>query len=372
MFAIIFWLILLAYSGINFYIGNRLLRWLRLLAPSLHGAAFWIPYSVLAVLFIIVRMLPASAATPVVDRIGNWWLGIFVYGFLLVMLLDIFRLFGRLMKTYPAGTHIQIATGGVVLAALLGIMIYGRINARNIKITDYSVTLKGGGDSLNIVMFADMHLGYTNGLESVKDTVEKVNAQKPDIVCIVGDVFDGNYDAVSNIDKVIAEFRKIDSKYGVYAVMGNHDAGKTYSKMAEFFGKANIKLLEDEALLIDGRFTVAGMRDGSPIGHGGESRTDIANVISTADSDKPIILLNHKPSDIPEAEKAGVDLMLSGHTHGGQVFPANFITNAIFEEDCGHLVKNGFQAIVTSGVGTWGPPIRIGSRSEIVSIRVDF
>src|SRR5690606_31064942 len=126
---------------------------------------------------------------------------------------------------------------------------------------------------------------------------------------------------------------------------------------------SGIRVLYDEAITVDGRFTLVGRRDYSDAG-----RLPLEEVMRGADRRKPIILLDHQPYELDVAERAGVDLMLSGHTHRGQVFPGSLITDRIYENDYGLLRRGTFHSIVTQGYGFWGPPIRLGTRSEIVLI----
>jgi hypothetical protein len=167
-------------------------------------------------------------------------------------------------------------------------------------------------------------------------------------------------------------FKSIEATYGVYACLGNHDGGRTFNQMANFLEASNIRLLNDEYVIIDERLALFGRIDSSPIGGFGElKRRDISDIISSVGATLPVIVLDHSPSNIKEYGKE-VDLILSGHTHGGQVFPANinFLRNAMFGVGYGHYQRDAYspQIIVTSGISTWGPPMRLGTLNEIVSI----
>lgn len=178
---------------------------------------------------------------------------------------------------------------------------------------------------------------------------------------------------LSNPSKGIELLSTIQSTYGVYACLGNHDAGRSYDQIVNFIDKSNIKLLNDEHVVIDNQFVVVGRRDSSPIGNQGNPRAITSEVMSDIDTNMPVIVMDHQPTNRIEYAD-DVDLILSGHTHQGQVFPANLITNAMFTVDYGHYQKNpnSPHVIVTSGAGTWGPPLRIGTNSEIALIKVDF
>ena len=211
----------------------------------------------------------------------------------------------------------------------------------------------------------DSHMGDIIGYKEIEEILQKINNLKPDVILIAGDIFDGDYYAVEDIEKIENEFKTLKSKYGIYAVLGNHDAGDSYDKSVEFFNSANIKLLQDEFIEVEEEFIVAGRKDFSSIRRQGNERKDVKSLLENVDTDKPIIMLDHQPSAINEEADNNVDLLLCGHTHKGQLFPGNLITNNIFLDDYGYLKVQNTNVIVSSGVGTWGPRMRIGSKSEI-------
>ena len=142
--------------------------------------------------------------------------------------------------------------------------------------------------------------------------------------------------------------------------------------MITFLERSNIKLLNDEYEIIDERLVLLGRVDPSPIGGFDElKRKDVTEIIASLDANMPIVVMDHTPSNIEQYGEE-VDLVLAGHTHRGQIFPGNLITNAVFEVDYGHYQKDAASphVIVTSGVGTWGMPMRVGSNNEIVSINL--
>lgn len=175
--------------------------------------------------------------------------------------------------------------------------------------------------------------------------------------------------ALSDPLKLQALFGSIESEYGVYACLGNHDAGATYREMLAFLDGAGVQVLMDEAAVIDGRFVLAGRRDSFPIGNQGEPRKGLEGVPEAADL--PLIVLDHQPGNIGEYG-GDVDLILCGHTHRGQMFPFNLVTDAVFDVDYGYYRAGDAtpQVIVTSGAGTWGPPLRVGTDNEVVEINL--
>ena len=225
---------------------------------------------------------------------------------------------------------------------------------------------------MKIVLISDLHLGAVNSEKRLENIVKNINNLEPDIVCIAGDIFNDDYYALQNPEKAIGLLKSITATYGVYGSLGNHDSGKTFDEMINFLKQSHIKLLNDTYVIIDGRLALFGRVDPSPIGGFGElKRKEITESIASLDPKLPVVVMDHTPSNI-EQYGENVDLVLAGHTHKGQIFPGSLITNAVFVVDYGHYQKDTVSphVIVTSGVGTWGMPMRVGSNNEIVSINL--
>ena len=221
----------------------------------------------------------------------------------------------------------------------------------------------------------------------MNNMVEKINALSPDLVVIAGDIFDNEYDALDDPAKLAATLRTIQSTYGVYACYGNHDiqekilAGFTFHqdeakasdpRMDVFLADANIHLLQDEGVLIDDSFYLYGRADYERPGRGIQQRQSPAELTQDMDQSKPILVLDHEPRELQELANAGVDLDLCGHTHDGQMFPGNLTIHLFWENPCGYLQKGRMHNIVTSGLGVFGPNMRVGTKSEICCIDVRF
>ncbi|MGL4990975.1 MAG: metallophosphoesterase [Sarcina sp.] len=261
--------------------------------------------------------------------------------------------------------------GAIQIVILVLIFAYGRYNASKVKIRNYNIKLdkKSELDKLDVVLISDLHLGYFNDNKKFEKNIERINNLNADLVVISGDLFDQNFSALQHNEETKRIINSIKSKYGTYLSFGNHDSGPTYNAMKDFVLNTNVKLLEDGAISFDNKFIIAGRRDLSPVGFTGEIRDNKWNV--GLNKNLPLIVLEHQP--IYKEYHESTDLILSGHTHKGQIFPFNLATKFYFENHYGYLkLKNGIQTIVTSGLGTWGPPVRIGSNNEIVKIRVQF
>ena len=323
---------------------------------------------------------------------GNYFLGIFLYTLVIILLAD----FGRILLKYVFhASWIHSRTAFTVAGAICALLILllsacGIFHAKYIKTTSYDVIINKTipeRTSMKVVLLADTHFGYNVGVLHARELVRKINKQKPDLVCIAGDIFDNEYDAIRNPEKLEKTLRGIKSTYGVYACWGNHDlneeilAGFTFNgkeegyndpRMEEFLTDAGIHLLDDESVLIDNKFYIVGRRDASRCEKVEGSRATPAQLTESLDQGKPIIFIDHQPKELDKTAAAGVDLDLCGHTHDGQIFPGNLIIHLFWENSCGYLRKGTMHNIVTSGAGIWGPNMRVGTNSEICPITVHF
>lgn len=326
---------------------------------------------------------------------GNYFLGIFLYTLIIILLAD----FGRILLKYVFhASWIHSRTAFTVAGAICALLILllsacGIFHAKYIKTTSYDVIINKTipeRTSMKVVLLADTHFGYNAGVLHARELVRKINKQKPDLVCIAGDIFDNEYDAIRNPEKLEQTLRGIKSTYGVYACWGNHDlneeilAGFTFKhkdgdlsdikdpRMKKFLKDSNIHILEDESVLINDQFYVIGRKDASLTEKIHETRKAPAQLTEKLDRDKPIIMIDHQPKELQELADAGVDLDLCGHTHDGQTFPGNFTIKLMWENPCGLLIKDNMTNITTSGAGVWGPAMRIGTDSEICSINIQL
>ena len=326
---------------------------------------------------------------------GNYFLGIFLYTLVIILLAD----FGRILLKYVFhASWIHSRTAFTVAGAICALLILllsacGIFHAKYIKTTSYDVIINKTipeCTSMKVVLLADTHFGYNAGVLHARELVRKINKQKPDLVCIAGDIFDNEYDAVRDPEKLEKTLRGIKSTYGVYACWGNHDlneeilAGFTFKhkdgdlseikdpRMKKFLKDSNIHILEDESVLINDQFYVIGRKDASLTEKIHETRKAPTQLTEKLDRDKPIIIIDHQPKELQELADAGVDLDLCGHTHNGQTFPGNFTIKLMWENPCGLLSKDNMTNITTSGAGVWGPAMRIGTDSEICSINIQL
>ena len=370
---------LIVYSILNFYVGKRVVLLLTAVFPKINNHIFWILYIMCALCIFIGYAVPRFKFTKIAKIISGYYMSTFLYLLIIFIVLDIIRIIFGHTKFFEESIlnnpKASIIIGSIIFVLVAGIILYGNYNAKNIQIVNYDVNISrisNNHKELNVAMISDIHIGDIIGYREIEEISQKINGLKPDIVLISGDVFDGDYYAVEDIEKIEDAFKNLNSKYGTYAVLGNHDSGSSYDKMVEFFKQADIKLLQDEFLEIDDEFTVVGRKDISPIGEQGIKREDINAVLEDVNTNKPIIMLDHQPSKINEEAEKNIDMILCGHTHKGQLFPGNLITKNLFLIDYGYLKVKNTNIIVSSGVGTWGPRMRIGSKAEIVNIKLNY
>lgn len=393
----IFLFLLPFYLGVSSYMMFRFFYWMKHCNHRFNWLRFKVPFAVvylfMALSPVIAFLLPKSAVAIVIRRISTYWIGIMLYSLLYVVLFDLLRLIAKhtkLKNTLLFSRGSVISIGSVVLACAVATCLYGIFNARNIKVNEYSVTVNkscGSDKHLKAVLVADLHMGYAIGVDHITNMVEKINQQDADIVIIAGDIFDNSYDGMDDPEGIKAQLRSIKSKYGVYAVYGNHDIdekilmGFTFDwggkqlhseKMTNFMKECNIKLINDESVLINDEFYLVGRRDTDKPGTEDGTRAEISELTKDLDKTKPIFVLSHEPDELQKTADAGADIDFSGHTHDGQLFPGNLTIGLFWENPCGMIKKDNMYSIVTSGVGVYGTFMRVGTDAEICSVDIDF
>ncbi|MBH5320134.1 metallophosphoesterase [Paenibacillus sp. GSMTC-2017] len=365
MFIAIGLIFLVIYALIVFYIGWSGWSWMKSSVSRRFRLVYIISLVFLASSFILARVFEGSF---ILNWIGSYWLAIFS---LLVLILPVVHLIVWLTKlTSLPRHHVQRWSGIITLTALVCLIGFGSFNAYSPYVKSYDIHIDKKGPvtgKLKIVMASDMHFGYLSGKDHAIRMVEEINALKPDIVLFPGDIIDDDIVPYVNqgIGKVLAQIK---APYGVYASLGNHDRFKGEMKdLIALLEESNMQVLYDETIDVGGWLTLIGRKDYSD-----KTRAELAQLTANLNQSNPIMLLDHQPHGFDIAEKLGIDLVVSGHTHRGQIAPANLITSRIFENDWGYLRKGQLHTIVSSGFGFWGPPIRIGSQAEIVLINATF
>jgi len=245
---------------------------------------------------------------------------------------------------------------------LIGLSVY---NAYMPRVVHYSVQLdKPLEQPLRIGVASDLHLGKLFGAAQLDKLADVFQQQKVDLIFLPGDIMDDNTN-VYVAENMQPHFAKLKAPLGVYATLGNHDFFGNQQAIATEIQKAGIQVLWDQAVEINRKFTIIGRNDDLV-----QTRPTTAQLLMAVNSELPVFLLDHRPTQIEQHSQLPVDLQVSGHTHNGQVFPANLITQMMYRLAYGYEKIGQGHYIVTSGYGFWGIPMRLGSQSEIVIIDV--
>lgn len=373
--ATFFIIFLSLYSALNYYIGLR--GW-----QALEGAAYLRPvylalflFSALSYIFskVVQRYLP-TIIYETIEIIGSFWFAFMMYFFLAVLLLDILRLVNWGFKIIPVFNNylsVKLIVLGIVTVIVIIIVIGGHINARMIKVNTLDVEIPARNSTLkelNAVLISDIHLSTINRDDFAEDIVQKINALHPDIVFVAGDLVDDKAGVLR--DREIGfSFKNLKAPMGIYGITGNHEYINGVDSSVNYMKELNVIPLRDTSITVNNGFVLIGREDRSK---GLRRRKSLKDLVENSEKNLPIILMDHTPFQLEEAMESGVDLQLSGHTHHGQLFPLNLITDKIYEISRGYKKKGNTNYYVSSGVGTWGPPVRTGSRSEIVNIKIKF
>jgi len=383
-------LVILAYLGMNIYTGIRVFDSLNYFyfLPSAIRFIFWPVYMALCNSMTLVMLLRLDRIS-FLRRASMYALPFSAYFFFPLIALDAMRLgLQHLGMINPAPSLPAFLTGLAIGIAIL-FMIYGTFRAKKIQTVDYGIRIgKSAGQlsALRIALISDLHIGVTIDKKWIANIVGTVNKAEPDIILMAGDIFDSDINAVKDLEGVAQELKGLKAPLGVFASQGNHDVDEivwrasparevSTEKIEAVLASAGITFLLDEVILVANSFYIAGRRDESPIGSR-HIRKTAASLIEGIDTSKPIIVLDHQPMDFPNLDAVGVDLILSGHTHRGQIFPANIVTKRMFKKagstHYGYWRGNNAAAVITSGVGIWGPTVRIGSFSEVAMVNIMF
>ena len=282
---------------------------------------------------------------------------IFVLLYLVIMflLLDLGRLFHLVPKSW---LHANAVTSAVVCALMVGVFTYAYLHYRHKERQVLELpTVKRLSKDLKIVMMSDLHLGYHNRRQELARWVDMVNAERPDLILVAGDIIDMSLRPLREED-MASELRRLQAP--VYACLGNHEYYSGEPRALDFYREAGIHLLRDSVVTV-GDLRIAGRDDRS-----NPRRKSVKALLSGEDQRRYTILLDHQPYHLEEAERAGVDFQFSGHTHHGQLWPISWITESLYECAYGSWRRGNTRYYISSGMGIWGAKFRIGTCSEYV------
>lgn len=340
-----------------------------------------IPYTLLLALelalyffgYIFRKELPDTIMDNIQFICNTWYISS-IYIVLCLLVIEILRLTDKWFHWFPHFIHhhykqVKYALMIFIIGFVTSLMVKAYHTVIYPVVRHVYVTIpKDGGslDSLTMVMISDMHIGEVIGRKMVEKYVKMSNEQHPDIVVFTGDMidYDVRYAEKEHIDEIL---RKLQAPLGVYAIYGNHEYRANRFAKEHWFKKAGLTLLKDSVIMPDSSFYLIGRDD-----RVNKGRQPLHALMKDIDTSKPIIILDHQPYSFAEVAMNGGDLGLSGHTHAGQIWPYSEVLKFIFECAYGEYKKGNSQFYISSGLGVAGPPYRVGTRSEMVVLHIQF
>lgn len=316
-----------------------------------------------------------SGANPlqkVLGLISGYLLPFFLYLFLAIVLYDLFLLANyfpqwvspEFRKTFDYRLYVFLAMSVFSVLVVIG----GVYNLNNTQVSHYEITLprkNSNLEKLRVAFVADFHIHSGVPVSFIEGYVEKMNGLKPDLLLYGGDIVDDK-NVHPELDKITGLFNQIKPQFGVFGVLGNHEFYRGHTD-GSFFRRSGIVLLNDSLIKIGENFIIAGRFDE----HFGK-RKSIMQILGDSITDLPVLLLDHRPTQLEEVSKTAVNAQFSGHTHNGQLFPFNFVIKRMYELGWGYKQKANTHFFVTSGLRLWGPPVKTAGKSEIMLIDFKF
>ena len=356
------------------YLGKRWQFWFNFSLTGYYQIVYW-TVVILTGVSIVLSRLSESISTYWLPLILNTVCAIMICSVFVTLIFDIGRWISK-KRLKP-----QLTTKVVYILGIFSLFYYGHEMAMEPSVVNYQVKIdkRAKVNKLRIVQLSDIHINDMTSSDRIQHMVDKVNQLNADFIVITGDTLDRRLQPFTEkgFDK---QFQQFKSNYGTYIIFGNHEylnikeENNHEQDIINAFKHANMKVLKDDVVHLDNVGITFIGRDDFSSSRYDIKRASLPDLMVFSNTNKPIILLDHQPHDLDEPANLGVDLMISGHTHAGQVFPINLIEKLIYKNNYGIYknTKQHFTSIVSSGFGFWGPPIRLMTRSEIVVIDVTF
>jgi uncharacterized protein len=334
---------------------------------------FSIAYWLLALFFPLVEILSHSAAPAWADRFlvpGYLSLPYLLYLFLLVIAFDLLRVGNHILSLFPREslkTKNARLTSVILLLTVPGIVVLaGNIRNTELRVNEYQIEIpRKGSDARqwSIAVASDFHLGSITDPATMPRFAEKINSLNADILLLPGDLLEGDRQEI-RVEEFARAFRSIRTRYGVFGSLGNHESYGRGNKLA-FFERSGITVLKDSAVLVDRALWLIGRNDSRSVG-----RKSFRDLMQCVMDSLPVVVLDHKPTDLENIRISGADIVVCGHTHNGQLWPLNYITRSIYHISWGYEKVGSLHVFVTSGVQVWGPPVRTAGDSEIMLVHI--
>jgi len=337
---------------------------------------------VIQILFLLWALcVPASFLLPlfelksVIKLLGYYYLYFFFYYLLLILAIDILFLLNKFLHISQGLIHNKkmIFRRFTYLYIFLFFFIYyyGSHNSDHSVVKELKIELnENKTDSLTVLFSSDLHLNEVSNSNIILDLIQFHDQYHPDIILLGGDIIDRDIQEIK-YRNYQQEIQFLASQVPIFAISGNHELMGDYHKNIQCLNDMGIQMLIDSMIVFQGKIRIAGRQDRAAVRFNKKSKS-LKSILSPENDSLPLIVLDHTPSRIDEAVKNHTDLILSGHTHNGQIIPLNFITKLMFPISWGYGKFEDTHCYVSCGQGTWGPPFRIGSHSEIVFIKIYF
>jgi predicted MPP superfamily phosphohydrolase len=379
-FALFFTVMLSLVGAVHYYLWARLVRdtvlppaWQRLGTATVVALYLLVPVS------FFLRRTGHAWAVPLI-WVSSVWLGLLLFFLVVLAFGDAGRgavaLAAKLGRVEPAdperrrllarlfGLAVLVATGGLSAAAVRSGLARVALRRVEVRLRRLPKEL----DGLMLVQLTDVHVGPTIGRAFIEDIVARTNALAPDVIAITGDLVDGS---VEDLREAVAPLAGLRARYGVYFVTGNHEYYSGAPEWCEELGRLGIRVLRNERVSIgDGAasFDLAGIDDAHAHQFGHGHGADLPRAVAGRDPERELVLLAHQPRAVFDAVKHGVGLQLSGHTHGGQIWPWMYAVRLQQPVVKGLARFGETQVYVSSGTGYWGPPMRLGAPAELTRV----
>ena len=364
--------ITLAYIIPNIYVFFRIRN---LFISKGYRSLYLIVYLLLAAVYpLFGRFDDSNTNLPmqILSTVSNYILPFYLYLFLSVLLFDLFLLLNLKAGFVRSETRRKVSFRFYLLSAMIllsvSVVIVGAINLNTISVSKYQIDVprrQSKIDHLRIAYMADFHIKQNTSMPFVEQFVRKVNALQPDLMLYGGDIVEGDSENETT-EAIEATLKTIKTTIGVFGVVGNHEfyGGQ---QQGSFFKRAGITLLLDTIIRIDSSFYLSGRYD-----EHFRRRKTINKILGSTTHDLPIILMDHRPTELQKVSRTETDVQFSGHTHNGQMFPINYIIHSMYELSWGYRKIGNTHFFVTSGLRLWGPPVKTAGKSEIILVDINF
>ena len=362
----------LAYIIPNIYVFFRIRN---LFISKVYRSLYLIVYLLLAAVYpLFGRFDDSNTYLPmqILSTVSNYILPFYLYLFLSVLLFDLFLLLNLKAGFVRSETRRKVSFRFYLLSAMIllsvSVVIVGAINLNTISVSKYQIDVprrQSKIDHLRIAYMADFHIKQNTSMPFVEQFVRKVNALQPDLMLYGGDIVEGDSENETT-EAIEATLKTIKATIGVFGVVGNHEfyGGQ---QQGSFFKRAGITLLLDTIIRIDSSFYLSGRYD-----EHFRRRKTINKILGSTTHDLPVILMDHRPTELQKVSQTETDLQFSGHTHNGQMFPINYIIHSMYELSWGYRKIGNTHFFVTSGLRLWGPPVKTAGKSEIILVDINF